>query len=78
MGKSEEGEMVCFDDFVRDDVVAVIICVFELHYVTPGHVGNRGGYNSVLSKRSVDCRLRGDDETVSRLQWVHLEADCIC
>jgi len=41
MRESEEGEVVCFEDFIRDDVVAVIVRIFELHHVASGQIWGR-------------------------------------
>merc|ERR1711962_131975 len=71
MRKTEEGEMVSFEYFIGDDMIAIVVGVFELHHVTTGKVRCGDWDDSVLTERSIHRGLRGDQESVSRFQGVH-------
>jgi len=71
MRKTEEGEMVSFEYFIGDDMIAIVVGVFELHHVTTGEVRCGDWDDSVLAERSVHCGLRGDQESITRFQRVH-------
>jgi len=69
--QSEEGEMVCFEDFIGDDMIAIVVGVFELHHVASGEVGGRNGHRPVLAEGPVHRGLGGYQEPVAGFQWVH-------
>jgi len=71
VGETKEREVVGFGDFVRDDVVTVVVGVFELHHVASGHVGHRAGDDPVFAERSVHGGLGGDDVAVTLFERVH-------
>jgi len=62
--------VVGFRDFVRDDVITVVVGVFELHHVAAGHVGHGAGDDTVFTERSVHGGLGGDDVSVSLFERV--------
>jgi len=68
--KTEQGEMVCFKNFIGDDVIAIVVGVFELHHVTSGEVRCGDCDDSVLSEGSIHRGLGGNQESVPSFQWV--------
>ena len=67
--------MVGFRDFVRDDVVTVVVSVFELHHVAAGHVGHGARDDPVFTERSVHGGLGGNDVSVSLFERVDLKRE---